>query len=291
MITLRSEQFEDLKRRHDVEVFTQANVNNLIEDRKEVVMKSDRGEELDDFEKAELDEFKTEFTSLTPIQVIRSEEEGSLTKGLQYDRYFIREKQVEFDADEVIKSEDGKDEIVKARGGVYKDTAMNRKLGRVGQKFGSKKEGGEGKSEEEKIRDIRKQWGEMSKEYQKLSHELTRYQHPQEKELTAKRKELGAKIEDFQKKNWGALFGNNDGGTKKEPKEAEGGGKKSNNARHYIDLVAKELSKYYNDKAHYSPDAVETLRAKAKEIGEKEGMSIKEIDRAIGEATKKLVSK
>ena len=45
------------------------------------------------------------------------------------DMYFIRKSQVEFN-----------DPIEKSRGGIYKDTPENRKMGRVGQKFGGSDE-------------------------------------------------------------------------------------------------------------------------------------------------------
>ncbi len=149
MIRITGEQFEDLKRRMNPEVFTEAQINNWVQDVSEKLQKSDLGS-ADSIEKAEADQFKEEFSSFIKVQVVRPPEKDDLSKGLKYETYFLREQQIEWE-NEIQKSEDG-DEIIKARAGVYKDTALNGKLGRVGQRYGSKKakeEGGEDKSSDD----------------------------------------------------------------------------------------------------------------------------------------------
>lgn len=136
MLQLTVQQFEDLKRRYNPEVYTEEQLNRLVYPAAEAISKAENKE--DEIIKAGIDELNEEISSLTQIQVV-SPGEG-LSKGLKYETLYIREQQVSWDADEIIKGEDGKEEIVKARGGVYKDTAYNRKKGRVGQWFGENKE-------------------------------------------------------------------------------------------------------------------------------------------------------
>jgi len=144
MIQLTEQQFETLKRRENPEVLSEEQISNWILDAAEKLQKADLGE-ADAIEKAEVEEFNNEFKSFTKIQVISSPKEGELNKGLRYDNFYIRERQVEW-SEEIQKGEDGEpllddnNEIIKARSGVYTDTAENRKLGRVGQKFGSKRQ-------------------------------------------------------------------------------------------------------------------------------------------------------
>jgi len=140
MIRLTEEQFGDLKRRENPEVFTEEQISNWIIDVAEKLTKADLGE-ADPIEKAEADEFNEEFKQFTRIQIIKAPKSEDLTKSLQYETLYIRERQIEF-FDEIQKGEDGEPlkgddgEIIKARGGVYTDTAYNRKKGRVGQKYG-----------------------------------------------------------------------------------------------------------------------------------------------------------
>ena len=68
-------------------------------------------------------------------------------------------KSQEDEALEIIKKafEEGlisEEQLEKARGGIYKDTAENRKLGKVGQKYGGEKKEEEFKKKEEKIENL-----------------------------------------------------------------------------------------------------------------------------------------
>lgn len=148
MIKLTSEQFEEIKRLQEPEVFTEAQMNAWVEGLKDTLVKAEV-DELDEQEKAVVDEFNHEFTSFVKIQVISTPSESELSKGLKYDNFFIREKQVEW-SDEIQKSEDGTEE--KARTGIYLDTKLNREMNRVGLVFGAKESVGElNKSEEDDI--------------------------------------------------------------------------------------------------------------------------------------------
>lgn len=137
MIRLTREQFETLKRRENPEVFTSEQISNWIIDYSEMLQKAELSE-LDEVEKAAVDKFNDEFKSFTKVTVIDLPAEDSLQKGLIYTDFYIREQQIKWDDDVIIKSEDGKDIIEKAKSGVYTDTEFNRKMGRVGQRYGDK---------------------------------------------------------------------------------------------------------------------------------------------------------
>lgn len=132
MIRITKENFDTFLRHKDPEVFPESVVNRWILDHQETILKSDMGDELNDIEKAEVQAFNDEFSSFIQVEVVKVADD-LLTKGLSYERFYIRERQVEFE-----KAEEG-DEIEKSRHGRYLDTAHNRKMGRVGAEFGQAK--------------------------------------------------------------------------------------------------------------------------------------------------------
>jgi hypothetical protein len=134
MIRVTREDFESFKRHKDPEVFTQAQINTWVSSLQDLLVKAE-SDELNDIEKSDVEKFNEEFNSFMQIEVVGNSRD-LLTKSLEYERFFVREKQVEFDT--IEKGEDG---IEKSRHGKYMDTALNRKMGRVGAEFGSKKEG------------------------------------------------------------------------------------------------------------------------------------------------------
>jgi len=144
MIRVSKKDFDLFVRDNNPEVFNQEAMSNWISDIKETLQKSEL-DELNDIEKGEIDNFKEELNSFTPVEVIAPNEDP-LQKGLKYETFFIREQQVEWD--KVEKSLDN--DIEKSRSGIYKDTALNRKMGRVGVKFGGKKEAVEEDKESKK---------------------------------------------------------------------------------------------------------------------------------------------
>lgn len=95
MIKITSEQFEELKRLQEPEVFTEAQMGAWVEGLKDTLTKAEV-DELDELEKAVVDEFNHEFTSFVKVQVISTPSESELSKGLKYENFFMREKQVEW---------------------------------------------------------------------------------------------------------------------------------------------------------------------------------------------------
>ena len=123
--TITRQDFEKSLKLKDLESFTDVQVEQWTKDAKELLEKSTK-EELNDIEKSQLEEFMVCAPNLGKVTVVNDD----LTKSLMY----YRPSQVEWEVSEEV-------EIMKSRAGTYKDTHENRKLGRVGQKFGeSKKE-------------------------------------------------------------------------------------------------------------------------------------------------------
>lgn len=134
MFRLTQSEWETFKRRHEPEVFTKAMMEGWIEDIKEDLIKAETGEQLDEPTTTLVNNFKEELQSFQKVTVIRNPENNSLQKGLLYDEYYIRPQQVEWLENDVTKSETV--DIEKSRYGKYKNTELNRKLGRVGVEFG-----------------------------------------------------------------------------------------------------------------------------------------------------------
>lgn len=95
MIRITSEQFEELKRLQEPEVFTEAQMGAWVEGLKDTLVKAEV-DELDEVEKAVVNDFNHEFTSFVKVQVISTPSESELSKGLKYENFFMREKQVEW---------------------------------------------------------------------------------------------------------------------------------------------------------------------------------------------------
>ena len=137
MIKLTKNQFDEIIRHQNPEVFTEAQMNSWVEGLKDTLVKAEV-DELDEKEKALVDEFNAEFKSFVKVQVICSPEEQDLNKSLKYVNLFIRDKQVSFsEEDQIEKSEDGSEDKVvgKIIKGTYLDTELNRELNRVGNTF------------------------------------------------------------------------------------------------------------------------------------------------------------
>ena len=131
MIRVSAQDFETFKRRRDPEVFTQKQIDNWVTGLSELIIKSDN-EELNDIEKATLDEFNAEFNSFMKVEVVKRSED-LLSKGLEYEVFFVREKQVEWVDVDITKSIDGEEMIDRTRVARFLDTPLNRKLNRVGE--------------------------------------------------------------------------------------------------------------------------------------------------------------
>lgn len=139
MNKITKENFDFMVKNKGLEQFTQQEFSNFIESNKGLVEKATTNQLGEDGAKA-FEEFKEEINSFTVYDVLSKGENGG---PLKHEIMYVREEQVKWDPQEFEKSEDG-EKIEKARGGVYKDTVHNRKLGRVGQRFGGiKKESGD----------------------------------------------------------------------------------------------------------------------------------------------------
>ena len=137
MIRITQKEWDTFTRHKDAEILNENTVNAWVMAHQETILKADSGE-LNDIEKAEIDVFNKEFTSFMRVEVVGVNDD-LLNKGLKYETFYVREKQIEFEKAEG-------DEIQKSRHGRYLDTPLNRKMGRVGAEFGEIQ-----KSEEEKL--------------------------------------------------------------------------------------------------------------------------------------------
>ena len=109
------------------ETFTEKQITGLSNHIKGIIEKSSR-EQLSSDEVQSIHAYNEDVSELKKALVLNND----MTREVVY----YRERQVIFD-DSIEKSEDGK--LIKARSGVYANTAQNRKAGRVGQKYGGLK--------------------------------------------------------------------------------------------------------------------------------------------------------
>lgn len=121
--------FNKMVKIDDLEVFESKRVDNLQKSLSDTLEKAEK-DELSDEEKNKSDIVKSELESLTKYTILNDDFSKSI--------YYTREKQIVFDEDGLEKGENG--EIISAKSGTYLDTELNRKLNRVGEKFGEKKE-------------------------------------------------------------------------------------------------------------------------------------------------------
>lgn len=169
MLQITTKEFNDkFKTNPNVEVLTKSFFDAWIEDNREVLVKAEKGEELTDLEKSEVNDLKENIRSFAMLEVYGREPHQ---QDIQKSIYYVREKQIEWDSEEFEKSEGG--EILKARSGIYKDTALNRKMGRVGQRFGKHSSMDEDKKESdvaihEDSKKLAKQAGMSEEEFKKL---------------------------------------------------------------------------------------------------------------------------
>ena len=139
MIRVTREDFESFKRHNDPEVFTQTQINSWVAAHQETLLKAET-DEINEIEKAEVEAFNAEFSSFIQVEVV-GRSSDLLTKSLEYERFYVREKRVEFEKAEG-------EEIEKSRRGKYTNTAFNRKQGRVGQQYGGIKQEGPAKEDD-----------------------------------------------------------------------------------------------------------------------------------------------
>jgi hypothetical protein len=191
MIRITKQDFDAFVRRHNPECFTEKQINQWVLANQELIQKSET-DELNDIEKSEVKRFEDEFSSFTKVEVV-SASQDILSKGIQYDTYYIREQQIEWDME---KGEN--DEIVKSSHGRYKDTPHNRKMGRVGQEFGhAKKEEDEYEKRKQLVRQQRYDNIRFNEERSREADENDEF-HDRKKHDEATRKWIEERIKKLQ---------------------------------------------------------------------------------------------
>lgn len=123
-------EYENIKKSKELDEFSPAQFYTWINSNEDLFMKGESGEFDNDLQKSEYNTLQNELAAFAKVEVWEEDKQSTTVKS----EYFIREKQVDF-ANEITKSENGEDETITK--GIYRDTALNRKLGRVGTEFGS----------------------------------------------------------------------------------------------------------------------------------------------------------
>jgi hypothetical protein len=126
MNSITKDDFLKMVRLQHLEVITQSQLHNNTQIIRSYMEKS-LVSELSDIEKSDANMMIEEVGSLQKWEVMRDD----FTKAICY----TRREQVDWEDAE--RGEFG--ELIKAKGGVYKPTSENKKLGRVGQKYGESK--------------------------------------------------------------------------------------------------------------------------------------------------------
>jgi hypothetical protein len=123
-------EYENLKKSKELDEFSPAQFHAWINSNEDLFMKGESGEFDNDLQKSEYNTLQNELAAFAKVEVWEEDKQSTIVKS----EFYIREKQVDF-TDEITKSENGEDETITK--GIYRDTALNRKLGRVGTEFGS----------------------------------------------------------------------------------------------------------------------------------------------------------
>ena len=133
---LSREDYDKLVKSGNLEQYTQQQFDTFVSSNEEILQKGNSTEELDELEKSEYDNLVEEIKSFARVEVwdIAKNSNMRLEKSIMY----VRPEQVKWDEETIEKSEDV--ELVKSKSGTYTDTPLNRKLGRVGQKYGEKQD-------------------------------------------------------------------------------------------------------------------------------------------------------
>ena len=184
MNTITKSDFLTMVKLNHLEVLTQDQVTENCKLVQSYIRKS-LVNELDEIEKADSNTIVTELGFLEKWEVMRDD----FSKAIVYTR------RTQIDWEEPEYGELG--ELVKAKGGVYKDTHENKKLGRVGQKYGEKKSESKSLVVEKKLYD----WGELvtvssGKNWKAILHP----EH--QKKITALRDSESTTIKDEQNMEW-----------------------------------------------------------------------------------------
>ena len=164
-INLTRDELNKLVKENNLEVYPQEQFNAYIEGNKELLIKGETSD-LDDIEKSEYNVLQEEIKSFKKVEVynIAENSKSIIEKSICY----VRPKQVEWTEEDVlVKSEDGTEQIEKSKSGIYTNTKLNQKLGRVGQKYGQKSNDNDNKD---------------SKEFKKLMEDIKNYDNSPKRE-------------------------------------------------------------------------------------------------------------
>lgn len=162
MLEFTRTEYENLKKSKELDEFSPAQFHAWINSNEDLFMKGESGEFDNDLQKSEYNTLQNELAAFVKVGVWEEDKQSTIVKS----EFYIREKQVDF-TDEITKSENGEDEIITK--GIYRDTALNRKLGRVGTEFGSQIEKSragtyEDTPENRKLGRVGQRYGESKKE-------------------------------------------------------------------------------------------------------------------------------
>lgn len=124
-------EYENIKKSKELDEFSPAQFNKWINSNEDLFMKGESGEFDNDLQKSEYNTLQNELAAFAKVEVWEEDKQSTIVKS----EFYIREKQVDF-TEEISKSENSEDETITK--GIYRDTALNRKLERVGAEFGKK---------------------------------------------------------------------------------------------------------------------------------------------------------
>ena len=131
MLSFTRTEYENIKKSKELDEFLPEQFSKWIKLNEDLFMKGESGEFDDEIQKSDYNTLQNELSAFAKVEVWEEDKQSTIVKS----EYYIREKQVDF-TDNIVKSDNDEDEtIIK---GAYRDTALNRKLERVGKEFGLK---------------------------------------------------------------------------------------------------------------------------------------------------------
>lgn len=155
-------EYENIKKSKELDEFSPTQFHAWINSNEDLFMKGESGEFENDLQKSEYNTLQNELAAFAKVEVWEEDKQSTIVKS----EFYIREKQVDFTQD-IQKSENGEDETITK--GIYRDTALNRKLGRVGAEFGSEIQKGVyvNDKENQKLGRVGQKYGSEGKEESK----------------------------------------------------------------------------------------------------------------------------
>lgn len=131
-LQIAKSDFDFMVKSKDLESIKESELLKSLEKYESLIEKSTT-DKLSEEEKEKIYAIKTDFFSYQKYDVI-SKSKDSSCGNLIHENYYVRPKQIQWEeTEEIVKSEDGKQETVKKQIGTYLDTPYNRVLDRVGK--------------------------------------------------------------------------------------------------------------------------------------------------------------